>query len=725
VDKLVTALPGLARRTAVEALATVGAARGRRLRELHTHLTDHPNALTSGESACPKTLVLLAHRLLSAGVDQVQPPRCLRCGLPASDLPAVRGSGRICLACYRREKRTICARCGRSTRPKHRREDGIICSPCRDAEPASRGQCPICGRHRPLRRSRSDQTMRCATCIPRRQHTCTGCGTVAPATKIIDKGPVCQRCYQYPQRRCGGCGEIRAMSNRATGDTPDLCAACRPRTRGTCAVCGRHTFANRTNHGRGELVCASCRPRTAHPCAICGQTKPVQARFPAGPVCRSCYERAKRDTSRCGSCGRRGMIVGSDPGSGPICRTCAGMFGNYTCPRCGRPGRTRSRGSCQRCRLADRVDRLLAADGVVNAQLLPLADALKEADQPHRVLGWLRNSQAAQLLGQLAAAGEPVTHQLLDQQPQRQIVHNLRHILIRAQVLPDRDDHLHRIRPWLDKLLADEPPSRATIVHRYAEWLHNNDQHTATRAMLPSAGYHRRRHLRATLHLLTGLDTNKIALGLLTADDLTTWNDTAERRSDLRRFLRWAHQQGLVPVVSIPAVKDNEVDQHRMDGRDAFRRLHRCLHTTDLPLDVRVAGAMTLLYGLTGTQLVGITTDQLADRGDRLHLAAGRARILLPPTLAQLVQQLAAEPKDPSLVSRVVGETMHLFPGTAAGRPMRPSALTRKLARHGIHAGPARITAIAAFAAELPTAVVSEMLGVDDQTISRWSSPVQ
>lgn len=71
----------------------------------------------------------------------------------------------------------------------------------------------------------------------------------------------------------------------------------------------------------------------------------------------------------------------------------------------------------------------------------------------------------------------------------------------------------------------------------------------------------------------------------------------------------------------------------------------------------------------------------------------------------------AQQGRDPSPISRAVGDTAWLFPGSAAGRPARPSSLGRTLQRHGIAAGPGRTAALNALTAELSRATVSDLLG--------------
>lgn len=200
-----------------------------RLRQLGAHLQTHPDTFASGDSDCPLAVVHLAHALRQIGADGIELPRCIRCRQPSADLPATRPGGRICLACYRQDRRGPCARCGRHTRADHRRDEGLICRPCRDAEPQSRGPCTRCGYERPLRTT----ARLCDSCIPRPLHTCGKCGNLAPAAARTPAGPLCARCRQDPAVACGNCGKVRPTALKATAEHPNLCNSCVPRKTGT------------------------------------------------------------------------------------------------------------------------------------------------------------------------------------------------------------------------------------------------------------------------------------------------------------------------------------------------------------------------------------------------------------------------------------------------------------------------------------------------------------
>ncbi|MCX5205825.1 transposase [Streptomyces sp. NBC_00237] len=83
---------------------------------------------------------------------------------------------------------------------------------------------------------------------------------------------------------------------------------------------------------------------------------------------------------------------------------------------------------------------------------------------------WLKHSPNAALFASLAASGEPITHQWLDQIPPSRHLRYVRHTLVHLGALPEWDEELERIPAWLDTVLADRPPGHVQLVRPYARW---------------------------------------------------------------------------------------------------------------------------------------------------------------------------------------------------------------------------------------------------------------
>ncbi len=437
--RLIADLPTLAADEADAMLTTAGADKPRSLRQLDRYFDTNPDALFTGDAASPLVVIRLTLLLHKAG-HAVVPPGCVRCGQMTLSRYR-RPEGRICDRCARDDRRETCVGCGQVAGVAARRPDGGgLCAACGRKDPRTFRDCVACGRLRRPARRLPDGGALCQACAPRRLHTCAECGRQAAAQAITAAGPVCKQCYgrgHRPTRVCGSCGQLRPISKRATGSTPDLCADCLPTLDGTCVVCGRLRPGHLSR--TGSFYCNSCRRRRDRPCAFCRQVRPVKANWPAGPACTTCYHRVREHPEPCAGCTKVRVLIGADPAGQPICGPCAGVDVDYLCSACGQAGRVYAAGRCFRCVVGDRLrDMLGSSTGEVPEQLEPLATALGSTDRPRSVLVWLGRSRAARLLTHLTATGEPISHELLDTLPADNDVHYVRHILVRTGVLPQR-----------------------------------------------------------------------------------------------------------------------------------------------------------------------------------------------------------------------------------------------------------------------------------------------
>ena len=159
-----------------------------------------------------------------------------------------------------------------------------------------------------------------------------------------------------------------------------------------------------------------------------------------------------------------------------------------------------------------------------------------------------------------------------------------------------------------------------------------------------------------------------------------------------------------------------------LDDDERWRLLQRCLPDTALPVDIRAAGALTLLFGLPTERIRHLTADQLSCQGKHTYLTAGRRPALIPPRLANLLQDLATKPEPQRRLSVHADRraAQWLFPGLVPGQPIANHALTTRLSRHDINVRISRNGALAALAADLPAAVLADLLGMHINTAVRW-----
>lgn len=721
---ITTSVAGLGEGELEEILSAARATTGIPLRELAEHLQAHPDALLSASPEGPKVLFRVLGLLEAAG-HTVALPRCTSCGKQTADLTRFAESGRICQACGARNNRHDCDRCGRpQTRIAARRAEGRICYSCYRTDPERIEPCARCGRQQHAVVRLDDGGALCFLCWNPPQHRCARCGRTGQAFFIGDDGPLCETCYRHHQRPralCGRCGRTRIVGLRGKNGQLDLCESCHVGPSATCSRCARDRPGHRTEDG--EWICKGCTPRILRTCARCARSRPVHAHLPLGPVCSPCHSHLHDNPARCPGCRDTRVLIGHDD-RGAICGPCAGSLVDPRCHTCGQPGRHHTGEKCARCVLAARLDDLLAGpDGDLHPQLKSARQLLLATDRPAGLLDWLSRSTTAHFLHELARGGNLITHDQLDALPQGRHELFLRQLLVQAGVLRARDDDLERIPRWLDTLLADQPEHRSRLIRPFTHWfvLRRARRSAARRRHPASASTDARKRIRVALEFLTWLDT--IGIDLASADQavLDRWLAEGNTRSrDIRYFLSWARSHRLVHDLRMPT-RARAQPENWLDDTTRWQLLERSLHDISQLLDTRAAAALILLFGLTITRVRHLTTDQLQQQSDQTYLVTGAHRVLLPPKLAETLRELAAGAHGRSRYQPDRSTPRWLFPGLTPGRPLSATGLGLKLSNFGMHARPARNAALAALAAELPPAVLADLLGLHHETATRWA----
>ncbi|MFJ8444441.1 hypothetical protein [Kitasatospora griseola] len=150
--------------------------------------------------------------------------------------------------------------------------------------------------------------------------------------------------------------------------------------------------------------------------------------------------------------------------------------------------------------------------------------------------------------------------------------------------------------------------------------------------------------------------------------------------------------------------------------------LDRCLNDDSLPLDVRAAGCLTLLYGITGQRITELTTRHLTG-GPQPTIKLGAHPAALPPAAFHLLAQQAEHAVTASAIARTSARpsTPWLFPSQLANQPVTAHRLTSKLRRHGLPVIPLRNSALITLAADLPPSVLSSLLGISLTSALKWT----
>lgn len=704
-------------------LKAAGVASGKSLGQLADHLADHPDALTAGDPRCPPSLIRLAHALHDGGHTVVVRPACAGCGKITVKLNQIGAAGRICATCAGRNNQGICARCGRTGRIAARRADGRICYACYNTDPEVVEPCSQCGHVRRPTTRLPDGSPLCATCWSPPTHTCIGCGQVKRAWLTTADGPVCQECYPRFRtlRECGRCGRIRPISKRATPDNPDLCHGCNRGPDAVCSACGQTRPCRRGSDG--AWLCQSCTPRSREACCRCDRIRVVHARWPIGPVCPACHTRILDAPRECVHCHEIHVLLAQDENSMSICGPCAGIDLDPRCATCGRPGRHYSPGKCAHCVLHDRLhDLLVGPDGTVSPQLQPVHQALAAAQRPRGLIFWLARSPHATLLAQLAATGEPLSHERLDELPPGRHEYYVRQLLVTTGVLPERDDDLERLPAWLDKTLTGKPTEHARLVRPFTHWflLRRARRRAAARRQPAIAGIYLRTQITIALKLLAWLDERNLALADLDQPSLDAWlADGNTNCYNIRNFLIWAASRGVAPTLTVP-LRPRQQPEQILDEHERWNLLRRCLTDDAIPLDTRAAAALLLLFGLPISRIRHLTIDQLDVSEAGYFLRTGRHPLLLPPKLANLLTQLADAPCTPARLANGDNTARWLFPGLTPGRPTSAPGFTLKLRALSIDSRTARNAALISLANDLPVPILADVLGLHTATAERW-----
>jgi hypothetical protein len=235
-------------------------------------------------------------------------------------------------------------------------------------------------------------------------------------------------------------------------------------------------------------------------------------------------------------------------------------------------------------------------------------------------------------------------------------------------------------------------------------------------AQIPDAAPNRRRdevHL-PRWHRFSAPTTELAACGQA---DIDQWLRTGPSACLARDFLAWAAARGHCRPLSIPAPPRATGPALSQDQR--WTLAARLLHDTALDPTDRVAGCLLLLYGQPLSRIAVMTTSQVTRRQGETLIRLGRHDVPVPGPLADALRQLISGGRS----YRGVGSppaTTWLFPGHLPGRPITPDTLGERQRALGIYAQAGRRAALLDLAAQLPAAVLADLLGLHENTAARW-----
>ena len=554
---------------------------------------------------------------------------------------------------------------------------------------------------------------------------CAACGSERPLLHPTSEGRICARCFaaRRAPEACVACDKVAVVHARTA--TGALCKRCRtrdPDSWSNCTSCGR--LAPVAARGETGPLCARCYQPPCEQCSSCGKARPVGSRRGGVVLCSTCYARHSQPRRPCGGCGRVLPVNRRAQGADPdLCNSCnAAPLGR--CSRCTSMGPITRRRSgqplCLHCVLVERVDALLSGGGgTVPASLSALRDVLLGGTYPKSALQWLSRGGGAKLLATLSNGGVLSHEALEDLAGSDRARDYLRSLLVASGALPEQNLEVERLSTYVGELAALlEVPEDRQLFLAFAQWqvLRRFRQKAEQHPVGLSATYSRA-VVRAAAQFLVALRSDGLELGACRQTDVERFvSSSAHLARYLRPFLTWALKRRSVAGLEAPRAPRGP-GSVATEQAEHFALVRRLLYDDSLDLGDRVAGALVVIYAQPASRVARLSCEQLSERDGVLFLRLGAEPLAIPEPLATLLRQLPHRRQD-NMASRF--PSPWLFPGRLAGRPMNPESLRSRLGRIGVECRPQRSAALLHLASELPSAVISDLLGIDASTAEHW-----
>jgi len=176
----------------------------------------------------------------------------------------------------------------------------------------------------------------------------------------------------------------------------------------------------------------------------------------------------------------------------------------------------------------------------------------------------------------------------------------------------------------------------------------------------------------------------------------------------IRSFLTWATETGRIPAADVPVVRFAKGTAITQEQRIALVR--RFALGDDLPLHMRAAACLLLLYAQPLSRIVRLTTSDVT-RGDdgQVFLQFGTPPAPVPEPFSAMLEELAAAG---------AGQDC-LFPGRNPSQPRNYRAFYLALRKAGLPMRDTRTSALRDLVIRAPAPVVADALGFHQTTTHR------
>ncbi|WP_347603502.1 hypothetical protein [Acrocarpospora sp. B8E8] len=337
---------------------------------------------------------------------------------------------------------------------------------------------------------------------------------------------------------------------------------------------------------------------------------------------------------------------------------------------------------------------------------------------------WLQRPATQTMLTTLIATDRPISHEALDHLRPAKAAQYLRDVLVTNGLLPPRDEYLSSLERWLPTALPEvASPAERRIVQSFATWYYLRRLRRASKIKIITYGQmvSARHEILAAIKLLAWLQDRGATLATCTQADIDLWLDQGPWMRELaRNFLVWTARNHHSDPFEFPGRPTSSNSVSIIEEDERWNQIQQLLHDEDLDLSIRVGGLLVLLFAQPLSRIVRIATSDITQAGSTVSIALGAQPLDLPPPLDALVLRLRDAPspnhRDAARPKAWLLGSAHCRPG----KPFSSQQLGYRLNELGIQARCARNTALMELAAELPAAVLAELLGLHLETASNW-----
>lgn len=463
--------------------------------------------------------------------------------------------------------------------------------------------------------------------------------------------------------------------------------------------------------------------RTPAPCSRCGINRPAAISVQGKNICQGCRTRLQRNPGPCPGCQQHRVLAFHDRQKRQICAGCAGEKPTYSCQRCGREDNCYGR-NCGPCTLAERATELLTDPDTaqIHQQLQPVFNALMTVDRPQTTLYWFRRSEGPLILHRMATGELQISHKTFQLLPSNKTTNYLRDFLTALGVLPHYEARIERMLPWLEDQLDTIPKADADIVRRFAQWrvLRHLRQKAARDELTKSMVLQGRAQIKGAARFLDWLTRHDTTLTGMGQADLERYLITHPgSETSQHAFIGWVRTSGINTSLRIPK-QPRRFSSVTMSEEERWGHVQTLLHDQTMRHYTRIGGLFMLLFAQPLTTICRMHADQvtLTDDG-QVTVTFERTPILMPEPLDRIIIEHMNRRGQASYASR---NSRWLFPGGIPGNHLATENIRGQLVDRGIKPYNSRKAALFQLAAEIPTPILAELLGISTTTALRWAA---